>query len=115
MDKKKGDKDEHGSYYKIDLKQINPITADIEIVQQCERLVQYKTSNENLINRHNHLLKVRQVAATIPDEYLSTINLDRLISIDDTRKLIIKGCEAEIKEISIELENLFRHFRRHIV
>jgi hypothetical protein len=99
MDKKIGDKDTTGSTYKVDLRSIPSISSDSEIMKMFERLSDYKKTNENLINKHNQLLRVREVAATIPEEYLRSVNLDRLISVEHTRKLIIKGCESELIEI----------------
>lgn len=104
--KRKGDKDQNGSTYKVDLHEINPIKADDTFMKQFERLRELKEQNEKLIKKHNNLIRVREVAATIPDEYLRSVNLDRLIDVDDTRRLIIKGCEKEIQESKDELTKM---------
>jgi len=113
MDKKKGDKNHQGSIYKVDLKSISEITADDEIMKQFDRLSRYKASHEKLIHEHNRLIKVRDIAATIPDEYLRSIHLDNYLSVDDTRRLIISGCEAEIRVVAVELEKMTKHFKKN--
>jgi len=113
MDKKKGDKNEQGSTYKVDLAEIKTITADDEIMKQFDRLSRYKASHEKMINEHNRLIKVREVAATIPDEYLRNVKVDNYLSVDDTRRLLVVGCETEIKHLAVELDKMTKHFKQN--
>lgn len=110
---KKGDKDVNGSTYKVDFKTMNPLTGDNEIMKQFDRLSRYKTSHEKMINEHNRLIKVREIAATIPDEYLRSVKLDGYLDVDDTRRLIISGCEAELKIIGEELVKMTKYFKEN--
>lgn len=79
-------------------KPISPLAFNMDVIQQSSYRMKQLTQN------HNRLVDIRREALDIPEEYINPImNHAFKISKDESRKLLVAGCEDGIRKIRLEM------------
>lgn len=87
--------------HKISLKPREHAVEDSEPVRVIDDITKVRTLLTITITRHNFLLKMREEIATLPNEYLRSQITG--ISADENRNLLVRGCDAEMDELTITI------------
>lgn len=86
---------------KIELKEVKPITQGEYGLNLLNKVKDLEKSMLANIQRHNHLIALREEIACCADEYMK-INFQNL-SKGQTRHLLIMGCDAEMDNLRREI------------
>jgi len=82
--------------YKIELKPIEKIEIDSEIINAVNKAEKIYKNFSMLVKHHNFLIDTRQEIAIIPSEYIRV--KIRGLSNDTVRTLLVSGCDNEINK-----------------
>ena len=101
-----GEQDEEGKVYKLNFNVIDRMVMDTYIAIEFDKISRLKDKLSTAIKNHNHFVDFREEIATIPDEYLRCSVVGRSVTMEDFRRIIIAGCDAEIEKGRDEIKSI---------